>query len=39
MLEIVEYSRAPPHGMASTAANSFCAIRYGLVSSPTMAFE
>ena len=31
MLLIVEYSRAPPHGMASTAANSFCAIRYGLL--------
>ena len=35
MLEIVEYSRAPAQGMVSTAANSFCAMRYGFFSSPT----
>ncbi|MNV88095.1 hypothetical protein D3C71_1822720 [compost metagenome] len=35
MLEIVAYSRAPAHGMASTASNSVCTIRYGSVSVPT----
>ena len=35
MFVIVEYSRAPAQGMRSTAAKSFCAMRHGLVSSPT----
>src|SRR6478735_3559851 len=40
MLESVEYSRAPAHGnLSSTRAKSFCAMRYGFFSSPTVARE